>query len=261
MELTCPACQKTMKVPGFAAGERINCPACGENVRISEQEVVESGEVFIDEDALISVASRSTKTCPMCGATVAVEARRCQGCGELLAGFQGADGYSIQGVWREGNRLVMIKDAVLPNLCVQTNQPTQERLRRRLYWHSPWVYLLVLVSLLVYVIVALIVRQKADIQIGLSRERLVRRRWVIFFAWVGFLGGIVVTIVGLGNTNAGGFGWLVVLSGFILLLGSAITGMLLSRIVAPTRITARYVWLKGVHPLYLAALPPFPGEA
>jgi hypothetical protein len=46
----------------------------------------------------------------------------------------------------------------------------------------------------------------------------------------------------------------------VLLLAGAIVGSVQARIVAPSRITKEYVWLKGVHPDYLASLPPFPGE-
>jgi hypothetical protein len=36
-----------------------------------------------------------------------------------------------------------------------------------------------------------------------------------------------------------------------------IYGLVASRLVAPTRITKDYVWLKGVHPDFLAELPPW----
>ena len=45
-----------------------------------------------------------------------------------------------------------------------------------------------------------------------------------------------------------------------LFLGSLLIGLLLGRVVVATKITQRYVWLKGVHAGYLAALQPFPGE-
>jgi hypothetical protein len=43
-------------------------------------------------------------------------------------------------------------------------------------------------------------------------------------------------------------------------LGAAIYGLLAARMVAAKRITDDYVWLKGVHPDYLATLPPWPYE-
>lgn len=251
---------------------RIVCAGCGESFRVpADQDGSDSGDVWLADDegpeapakpkvARPRTESAQKKICPMCGQQEDFDARRCRHCGEALAGLQGADGYAIEGVWRAGNRLVMAKEALLPAICVQTNQPTAERLRRRLYWHNPWIYLLLLpgCGLLPYVIVALIVREKADIMIGLCRERIVRRRWIIFGAWIGvFLGiGICATGGQLG-IDVSPVVWI---TGLLVQVVSMIGGVILSRIVAPTRITSRYVWLKGVHPAYLAALPVFPGE-
>jgi hypothetical protein len=198
----------------------------------------------------------------MCGEQEEIDARRCRYCGEALAGFQGADGYAIEGVWRDGNRLVMTKEAMLPAICVQTNQPTDERLRRRLYWHNPWIYLALLfgcLGLAVYVIVALIVRESADIKIGLCRDRIVRRRWIIFWAWMGTLAGIGLCFAG-GAAGNNDIAPVFFASGLILFLVSLIAGVVLTRVVSPSKITSRFVWLKGVNPAYLAALPAFPGE-
>jgi hypothetical protein len=276
MDIACPACQLTIDVRRSKFGMRINCPGCGESFRVpAEQEGAELAEVFLtDEDSPGALPNPQpsrpkserplTKTCPMCGEKEEADARRCRYCGETLAGFQGADGYAIEGVWREGNKLVMTKQAMLPAICVQTNQPTAERLRRRLYWHNPWIYLLFFTcGLVVYVIVALVVRQSADIKIGLCRERIVRRRWIIFWAWMGALAAIGLFIAGVAagekNMNSN-LSPILCIGALVTFLGSLITGSILARIVTPAKITTRYVWLKGVHPEYLAALPAFPGE-
>lgn len=274
MDIPCPACQLSIDVRRPAPGTRIICPGCGNTFRMpADQEVVEEADVWIDEgDESPAAPKRKAakfqskselgpprkKVCPMCGEEEDADARRCRFCGETLAGFQDADGYSIEGVWRDGNLLVMTKAALLPGICVQTNQPTADRLRRRLYWHNPWIYLVLLASPLIFIIVALIARQSADIKIGLCRERIVRRRWIIAGAWLG-------VFLGIGICTAGGalgidFSPAIWIAGLILLLGSMIAGVILARIVVPTKITARHVWLKGVHPGYLFALPAFPGD-
>jgi hypothetical protein len=48
------------------------------------------------------------------------------------------------------------------------------------------------------------------------------------------------------------------LAGFTLFLGGAIYGLLRARMVSADRITADYIWLKGVHPDILAPLPLWP---
>jgi hypothetical protein len=283
MLVTCPACQLSIESPRVTPGLRVSCPGCGEKFRVqADNEIVDAEEVWEDDSPkpepkppaaakpLPKESAESEgpkKTCPMCGEQIAIAARRCRFCGEPLAGLQGEDGYSIEGVWREGKLLVMRKDALLPAMCVQTNQPTSERLPRQLHWHTPWLYLALLaglIGIIVYVVVALFVRESANISIGLSRDRIVRRRWMIFAAWMGSLLGIVLCIGGgvtASNHSAGDEAvaalWI---SGLVLCLGSMITGILMARIVTAAKITSRFAWIKGVHPDYLAALPTFPGE-
>ena len=54
-------------------------------------------------------------------------------------------------------------------------------------------------------------------------------------------------------------GWGILL-GIVLTVGSMIFGSMASQMVVPARITDDYVWLKGVHPDYLADLPPWPNR-
>jgi hypothetical protein len=90
--------------------------------------------------------------------------------------------------------------------------------------------------------ITLFVRETANINIGLCRERMIRRRWTIFASWMGSLLGIVLCIGGgvtASNRAAGDEAvaalWI---SGLVLCLGSMIAGVVLSRIVTATRITA-----------------------
>lgn len=127
-----------------------------------------------------------------------------------------------------------------------------------MYWHSPWLYLLIPVGF--YLILALAIREKADIQIGLSARRKARRLWVIFGACVGSLTGFALFLSPLFEKNDQPMSPVWFLSGIILLISSLIVAVTAPRIVTPAKITKDYVWLKGVHPEYLTALPEFPGK-
>ena len=129
-------------------------------------------------------------TCPMCAEDVFPGARTCEHCGEPLFGAD--DRRQSYGLSRQGKTLVREKDAELPNRCVKSNEPTQRRLKRSLSWHHPALILLVFAGVLIYVIVALVMRKQATIHIGLSDAWFQKRRRTILISW-----GIVLLSIGL----------------------------------------------------------------
>ena len=160
------------------------------------------------------------------------------------------------GVWRDGKILVMHKQAVLPDRCVKCNAPANgDRLRRSLSWHYPAIYLVILAGLLIYVIVALCVRKRAKIDVGICQAHRSRRRRGILAAWLVCLAGVIAIFVGSIRAT------LVVLIpvGSLMLLASLIMGVVISSIVSTKKIDDNYVWLKGVNYEYLAQLPPVHG--
>ena len=163
---------------------------------------------------------------------------------------EGAPPPASMALWRSDRLLVMNKDATLPDRCVKCNAPANgKRLTRNLYWHSPYIYLLILLNLIIYVIVALIVRKKARVQIGLCDQHRTKRRLALSFGWLAGLGGLGLFIVSLANS------WgLLALVGFGLLLAGLIVGATGSMISAK-RIDDRFVWVKGVCRPYLDSLP------
>ena len=109
-------------------------------------------------------------------------------------------------IWRSGNALVMHRNAVLPDRCVKTNKPAQgRRLKRKLYWHHPALYLLILLNILIYLIVAIAVRKKAIIEIGVSHETLSKRKRAIIVSWIMSLAGIGLFVLALTNVYQMGF--------------------------------------------------------
>jgi hypothetical protein len=163
------------------------------------------------------------------------------------------------GLWREGNLLVMHKLAPLPDICLKSNLPANRRLRRKMSWHHPAVFLAIVVHVLVYLVIALIVQKKATIYIPLTEEWFAKRRTRMMVAWGMVAFCILMIIVGitmLANENTVGVLFLV--AGVVIGLITVIVGLLACRLVTPTRMTDEYIWLKGVHPDYLNRLQVWP---
>jgi hypothetical protein len=159
-------------------------------------------------------------------------------------------------VWRSGKFLVMRKDATLPNRCVKCDADAPgEKLPRKLFWHHPAVYLLILPGLLIYAIIATVIGKRAKIQIGLCREHRERRKRNLLIAWGLFLSSIACFIGGGMLAN----GWIVGF-GIVALIASPIYGMITCPMVTPKKIDDQFVWLNGVSPKFLDSLSEFPGR-
>jgi len=160
-----------------------------------------------------------------------------------------------EGIWRQGNLLVMRKGAVLPDRCVKSNVATQRKLKRSLSWHHPAIFLSIIISLCVYVILAVILSKKAVIHIGLSDEWFGKRSRAIIVGWCSVLLAAVMVIAGIALVDRNDYFAILIVIGVVVFLIGAIFGLTASRMVSPTRIDDTYVWLKGVNPEYLATLP------
>ena len=74
------------------------------------------------------------------------------------------------GMWRKGKVLVFRKETILPDRCVKSNAATKRKLKRQLTWHHPAIFLTILISILVYAILALVLRKELQ-------DRLERKGW------------------------------------------------------------------------------------
>lgn len=153
-------------------------------------------------------------------------------------------GEGDQEIWSDGRSLFLTKGAVLPDRCVKCNGETGGyKLKRNLSWHHPLIYLVILFNLIIYVIVALIVRKTARVDVGLCRAHRARRRTAIAVGWLGGLGGIAIMISAAFVDPS--FSALVVLAGVAVLLACVIYGVTVAQVVRPTKIDDRIVTLGG----------------
>jgi hypothetical protein len=158
------------------------------------------------------------------------------------------------GYWRSERLLVMERGAELPARCVRCNAPANERIAKTLYWHNPWLYLL-LVAWVLYLLTALVTRKRARIAAPLCPQHLKRRRAWITGSWTAVVASIVVTYAVAGGSSDRE--WLYVPCA-VAFIGGLVTAVLAHRILVPKRIDDLHVWLKGAAPEFLNSVPAGP---
>src|SRR5262249_8624644 len=74
---------------------------------------------------------------------------------------------------------------VLPRLCVRCGAAANGRpVEKMFYWHHPAVYLAIFAGVLIYLIVALVVRKGMKIRVPLCAQHAQRRGVLVTLAWV-----------------------------------------------------------------------------
>ena len=158
--------------------------------------------------------------------------------------------------WRDAKVLVIVPDSPMPPRCIKCNEPAHEPTKnRKVYWHHPGYYFLLLLNILLYAIVALFVRKTARVNAGLCAGHKKRRRIAIALGWVGALAGTVLLVASASADDAAPM----VILGLFVTMGSVVASMIYARVVYAKRIDASYVRLKGCGQAFLESLPPFPG--
>jgi hypothetical protein len=170
------------------------------------------------------------------------------------ASLAGAEVRTGARLWRLEKVLIMARDdGDLPNRCVKCNEAAEEPTRTRtLYWHHPGFYVVLLINIIAYVIVALIARKKAKVSPGLCARHKQKRRLGLSIGWGGFILGSIGMTLAFGSDQPD-LGMLLLFATF----GCIIAGIIMSRIVYANRIDDRYVRIKGCGEPFLAELPEF----
>lgn len=157
---------------------------------------------------------------------------------------------TTSGLWRDGTMVVVERDAAFPARCVKCNAPVQlsQMRERNFHWHTPALYLLVLLNLLIYVIVALAVRKRVRYRVGLCERHLRLRRIFIALAW-SWLPAVVLLYFVSQDIN---------LSVLVFLGAMALTciGIAESRVMVARGIDDRTVRFSSCGKAFLDSLPP-----
>jgi hypothetical protein len=201
--------------------------------------------------------------CHSCGLVNFASDANCKRCGagniqNTPAGIVLEDGYVLppppQGIWYDGDTLVMDKLALLPDFCIKCNAPANGlRVRRRLSWHHPVLYILVFGAALFYLIVAMALSKRATIDFALCAEHKRRRRMFLNIGLSALGAGLLLAVLGFGYDYPG-----IGLFGILLFFVAVIVLIIASKIVNVRKIDDRYVWMSGVNREFLHRFPLIP---
>jgi hypothetical protein len=152
---------------------------------------------------------------------------------------------------REGPYLVTGSEVTLPPRCVKCNAPVDGALKRkRYYWHHPLIFGLIVLNLLLYAIVAIIVRKRATVTFGLCDVHRRKRAGAILGGVLGIFAAIAIMVVGIGQQQP-----LLALVGIAGIVASIVVASVLGRALLPTRIDKVSAQFKGCGEAFLASLP------
>lgn len=151
---------------------------------------------------------------------------------------------------RDGASVIIQRGSDLPQRCIICNAPAQLPIKKRkLYWHTPWIAVLILGNVLLYLIVALIIRKTFDVSPGMCALHQSKRKRKIL-GWVAAgIGTCAVGAVLLSQAQEG-IAPIVLVVGCIFLVCAAFA----SRMVYAKKITAEYASVRGCKEPFLASL-------
>ncbi len=151
---------------------------------------------------------------------------------------------------REGKWVVVEAGADLPPRCIICNEEVTTPIKsKKVYWHTPWLYLLILINIIVYAVAGLIARKSFPISPGLCEQHAAKRRRRILFFFGAASTSFVAAVLLLGITDE-------VVSAvlFILTVLLLVTAGITSRTVYARKITNEYARLGGFKEPFLNSL-------
>ena len=207
--------------------------------------------------------------CMKCGTNNPDSGGFCMKCGAPLAGMAVTASGAAAGAAvatapaaastarRVGQQFVVPRQAVpaLPPNCVKCGRPTQDTMNKTFWWHNPVLLLIVLISPIIYVIVALIVRKSCKLNVPVCEEHrssYKTKRWVGGLMMLGSIPvPIAVGVLGNGSDNA-------VLAAIFLFFVLFIAGAIvfgLAGPIKPSNMDEQTATFKGAGESFLQLLP------
>jgi hypothetical protein len=154
---------------------------------------------------------------------------------------------------RRGKELHIPRFSALPPLCVNCGAAAQVPWRKKFYWHTQWIFLLVLLNIVVYLIVALIVRKQMELNVPLCDKHHAERKRYNLLGALFTLGALPVGIfIGTAFNDAEGFAWL---TGFGMFVAGVVFLILAGKYLRPKKIDDQGGIFTGASEAFLTQLP------
>ncbi len=225
------------------------CPACG-------------AQYTMDDAYLAQYAGHMT-TCTHCQAQFPVPQASAVVPGTAGLGYAGPPALNYQsafpggiGVFRQGIMVVASKGATLPPGCYKCGSPDTTPMRKKFYWHHPTLYLLILLNILIFAIVAMCVRKSGEITLNICGKHRGQRLRYLWLGWLGFLAGLVGLIA---SASARQTEPLLILGAVLVMGGGLVFAVIGNYLIASSKVTNEFVVLKGACTEYLNTLPEYAG--
>jgi hypothetical protein len=165
-------------------------------------------------------------------------------------------------MWRDKTLLVVKIGEPFADRCVKTNRPAHGRRLQQVAERGSAITLLFhLWSPIAGFLIGSSLTRSIAFAVGLGDEAYRRRNRALWTAAA--ITAVSLAVAGYGVTLIGQGGldiWVLPLA-VLATLGGLAYGLNASTLLTAKRITDEYVWLRGVHPDFLAELPEWPGEA
>ncbi len=152
---------------------------------------------------------------------------------------------------RKGKDLIVPRSASLPAQCVKCGAPASTPWRKKFYWHTPWLALLVVLNLLIYVIVAAIVRKNMELNVPLCDNHHADRKRYKVLGIIMILGCIPVGLA-LGTYFSEPLGWI---TGLLMFFASVVFYFLCGLGFRPMKIDDNGGVFRGACTAFLDLLP------
>jgi hypothetical protein len=170
---------------------------------------------------------------------------------------------TASGLYRRGSLLVVERGAPFPPTCIKTGVACTDFIARKHSWHHPAIAITILLSPIIYLFIALIVRKKSQFSVAVSPQAVAQRR-------IGILIGSVVLAIGIGlfaygvvNSAPGPnnqWALLMPIGALVFVVGVLFAGKF-GAYYGIKSIDDRFTTISGAHRDFLAQIPDYPTPA